>query len=441
MSDEVAINTQDKSKPDENEVESANATSIADSPSPLLKLDVDCFEELFEWVSLADLRAMRQTCKRLQKVVDYFIRLNYPTVKFGHGKIKLQAHKFNVIKQHDSTSLKMIKELEVWVINLKQKDIEFFSEILPQIEILHIGISTLENEFYESILKHCSNLKKLSICNIQGNRVIGDEDRWLLRKYPTLQHIKLDDTDISGAGFGDEIEDLTTFFELNPNIQIFSSTFDFVWANRDRFLGSNIKIDQLNVTGDCFVIHGMDRICSVLNKLYDQGFYKRVHMYPSFIYEQVDFDEIVSVRGMEKLYLSMLQVKTVLPSMPEIRELALLSDRYFEDLESVARNLLNLERIFFKMAKSSVIAPFLRCSIKLKEIKIDELDEGLHFTNDVIDLTALNKERGTMKAAAKVTIYVQESIFLATKFANSNTNLSLVTLKRAEAVEWKHEFN
>lgn len=42
-------------------------------PSPMLKLNADCFEELFEWLSVADLLTLRRTCKRLQQMVDYFI--------------------------------------------------------------------------------------------------------------------------------------------------------------------------------------------------------------------------------------------------------------------------------------------------------------------------------------------------------------------------------
>lgn len=64
-----------------------------------------------------------------------------------------------------------------------------------------------------------------------------------------------------------------------------------------------------------------------------------------------------------------------------------------------------------------------------------------YLVKGVIDLTALNEERSKLNGATKVIIYVEERIFLATKFAKANIELSLVMLKRAKAVKWTHHFD
>lgn len=52
----------------------------------ILELKVDCCEELFEWLTLSDLKSLRQTCKRLKKIVDYYIQSIYPK---GFGRLNI----------------------------------------------------------------------------------------------------------------------------------------------------------------------------------------------------------------------------------------------------------------------------------------------------------------------------------------------------------------
>lgn len=184
----------------------------------------------------------------------------------------------------------------------------------------------------------------------------------------------------------------------------------------------------------------MNNVCRVINKLYEQGFYKRIHMYIKLIYED-DTEWAVSVRGLEKLYLAWYCLPMNLALMPEIKELGFFRDGYSDNYEEIAKNLVNLERIYFKRAHRNVITPFLKFATKLKKIKIDHLVDTTHLKNDVINLVALNKERSSLNGANRVTIYVEEHIFLKTKFALNKTALSLISLKRAETIEWTHQFS
>ncbi|XP_055296108.1 uncharacterized protein LOC129565347 isoform X1 [Sitodiplosis mosellana] len=422
-----------------------NAVAISSNvqfSSPILKLDVDCFEDLFEWLSLADLRSLRRMCKRLKQVVDYFIKTHYPAVKMGYGRIELHEDKIDQFQQLHLTSVEMIKEAKIYFNEITVKEIDVFKGILPQVERLKINtwqLSANEGNFYESILKWCSNLKYLSI-DLIHYAIIGEDNEWLKQQCPTIEHVAMDDNDVGGPGMAGVFPDLKTFFELNPNIQTFSTTFHLLRINGNVFLGSNVKVDQLNVYGDCFHEYGMNVICELLNQLHDQGFYQRLHMEASYITLQEELDLIISVRGMEKLYLDFCSSdKLTLAPKPEIKELGISYVGDYIALDAVAKSLMNVERVCIGQGKVEEIIPFLRYARKVKEIKVGRLDEGAHFENGVIDLPALNKERKGLAGASKITIYVHEDVFLATKMALMKTDFSLVTLKRAEAVEWIHQ--
>lgn len=72
------------------------------SPNILI-LNIDCLEEL------CDLRALRQTCKRMNKTVDYFIRATYPR---GFGKLNFREMNCREIQHIDASICKLYKHLE-----------------------------------------------------------------------------------------------------------------------------------------------------------------------------------------------------------------------------------------------------------------------------------------------------------------------------------------
>lgn len=98
-------------------------------------------------------------------------------------------------------------------------------------------------------------------------------------------------------------------------------------------------------------------------------------------------------------------------------------------------------RIYNEYHDLNVIKPFLRYAPRLKEIKVDYIYDGFPIETSIVDLAALNKERIKLTGATKITIYVPENNFLVTKFAITKTELSFVRIKRAEEVEWTHEFH
>lgn len=78
------------------------------------------------------------------------------------------------------------------------------------------------------------------------------------------------------------------------------------------------------------------------------------------------------------------------------------------------------------------IMPILRQSRKLEELRVSILEDGIHFSvaSQVINLPALDRERSTVQNPRKVTMYVAEEVYLATKWALQETDFQYIALKR-----------
>lgn len=55
--------------------------------STLIKLNYDCFEQIFKWLSLKDLLQIRLTCKHLNEHSDIYIQVTYPEFALGYGSL------------------------------------------------------------------------------------------------------------------------------------------------------------------------------------------------------------------------------------------------------------------------------------------------------------------------------------------------------------------
>lgn len=110
----------------------------------------------------------------------------------------------------------------------------------------------------------------------------------------------------------------------------------------------------------------------------------------------------------------------------------MVSGKSVADLEILPNNLINLKYIRFASASIDDIMPFIRRSVDLKRISIYEFEAGVHFNTDthVIDLLALNREREKLPDADKITLYVDERIYLETRWAIKETDLKFIRLRR-----------
>lgn len=106
---------------DQSDGASANTIVVGTSTSTnessvtqLFKLNVDCFEHLFEWFSLAELLIFRSTCKRMKAVANYYIKLNYPQL------LCFEMNNSNVVDLCHSriNYFEWIRHLHIWTSGL-----------------------------------------------------------------------------------------------------------------------------------------------------------------------------------------------------------------------------------------------------------------------------------------------------------------------------------
>lgn len=70
-------NQQKRNDVDSKEIAVAVDTQNQVNPSPILKLNAICCDDLFDWLSLRDLQSLGQTCKRMKQLTGVYYRENF----------------------------------------------------------------------------------------------------------------------------------------------------------------------------------------------------------------------------------------------------------------------------------------------------------------------------------------------------------------------------
>lgn len=383
----------------------------------IFKLNDFCFEDIFEWLSIDDLKILRQTCSRMKEIVDYYITLNYP--------VSLQCLRMDSIRCEE---ILQCKEKYFGTVNrfqLSEKPQYPFSEleeILSHVETIEIECEFPRCDFYDEFLKRCTNLRNLMIR--MPHLSVGGDKKWLHQHYPTMEHI--------GFECNSQCIELKGFLEKNPNVKIISTTFTAIWENREWLLTSDIHIDRLILCKGFLSNVHIELACNVLNQLHERGFYKRLHLY----YYERDVNvlpQITSLQSVESL-LYFGSGWSHLSSFNCLKELHILD--FFDEinLDALTNSLINLRRICIHFTSFDNILPLIRHCPKLKQIRITFLQILNGSNNEKIDLLALNDERAKLPNATKITIFLNEQIFLQNKW-NQPINLDLIALKRH--LSWK----
>ncbi|XP_031633905.1 uncharacterized protein LOC116347460 [Contarinia nasturtii] len=416
----------------------------------IFKLTIDCFEEVFDYLSLKDLASIGQTCKRMKRIAGHCFLLNYePTTAYFHNggfnynRVKIDCFS-NLIQNvffnyEDATNdqtinfitlLKQftsIKGLEIADVHLTMAWINEMEAILCEAESLTLVFSDCEENVFDAFVAACPKVKYLSLAQETN------ETHWLHKIFPALEHIQL-------CGFDwDETPALKTFFELNTTIKQFSVDVVLLWSNRELFKNSNIKLDILaiNYDFDDDKIE-FDLFCRLLNELYEHGFYKKLHFYSAYGVNQEVIDQLASVKGLVEFRSGSSDDCINVGALSSLEELRVYESRFVTDLKTLPHMLLKLKRICFYFASSDDILPFICHATNLNKIKVECIQSGSHFDeNDkILDLIALNKERKKLVGALKITIYVGEDVYLATKWATKQTDFNMIEMKRESSYAW-----
>lgn len=395
----------------------------------------DGFRELFERLSLKDLRSLRSTCKRFKQLTESHIKEFYPAVKTKYKKIEISTENLKQIQQMEFSCIKL-QPIELCIDFLTEDHIDVIRDILvhEQVEIVRFGGWHIHQDLHEVIFQFCPNMKHLSIGELYNQFAQSESIKWLHLRYPRLEHFELDWV------YGDNnIIDLQAFFDFNPRIPIFTTTSNFLFQNHRWLRLIGIELDQLNVKCECDSFFQND-LEFLLDDLHERGFYHRLHIYCELVLYQDIMHSICSVNALEKLNIGSVKMAIGMQPTPTLKELEFDSDSNMTFDEKMASNLNNVERIHFKCARIDSITALIRHAAKVKEILIENLEGGIHIENSVIDLVALNRERGKLVDASELSIYVEETVFLKIKSAGMRTECDLVQLKRKEAHEWKPQY-
>lgn len=400
--------------------------NVANELPQIFKLNVDCFEHLFEWFSLKDLLEFRRTCKRVKQVVDYYIKLNYPRL------LSLECANgidFNELSESQCNSIEYINDIYLNTDELTETDIENIKYILRRAECIRLNCVTINVDFYDDFLTFCSGLKFLSIRALTLPELfLGNGNNWLLRHYPKLEHLELQICEAFNDPFASV--EFVEFLSQNPKIQTFSTNSIYLSTIAPVILESNLKLDRLCVRVD----EELGPMCDVLNALHKHGFYRRLHV--CTYSDREDMQYISSLCALEKLYLWSSSENYDLPAVNSLIELSLgnIRDTPIDALHLMATKFINLKRVYIKSGCLRNVRPFFRFSAKVEHIIIKKLLNDINEDVEFNDVLLLNDERKQLNHANKITVYFDEKTFLKLKWT-AKTNFSLIELKRSDSID------
>lgn len=211
----------------------------------IFKLDIDCFDEIFEYLSLKDLDSFGKTCKTMQQVTGEYFKRNFKlaekftnddgiyTICTGMGHrvnisgfnqfINYISHYHNELGplqyiQGHGNEFASINEIYFVCSGIEPSTVESLKEILPKIEVVRVRQCNIVGDFYDKLLKFCGNLKEIYVQDDVGDIVKERKNPWLQREYPSLEIFQLT------ARNSFKVNDLNSFFERNPSIRTFMTT-------------------------------------------------------------------------------------------------------------------------------------------------------------------------------------------------------------------------
>lgn len=445
---------------------SLSTVDRANSPK-ILKMDCDCFDEIFNYLRFEDLLSMGKTCKTLQTYVgDYYKRhFTHRNYEIQHDGIYanyaliLAANEFITRLQIRFCSFQPLYDINSRIdqftslrhitfsnMDLMEPNYDRIQKIFDKIESIHLR-SCLP-DFCNKCLNLCGNLKRISIRH-SIPRTFHDDDEfpWLFGTYQKLEHFELNlmrDWPIDG---------LSGFLERNQNIHTFATSGLCLWVNRTQLLNSNVKLDILEIR--MMEVYGVDldefvaadtrtsAICKLINQLFDRAFYQRLHFYITDDEQITSIDELTSLHGLEKLCIEKFKRSYRLKPLTFVKELVIINGIEHIDREWLAEQCVNLERLYIGVNTINDILPFIQRSAKLYKIIVLTRFYKLNsiYTNispDKIRISTWDKERSeNLSSARKLIIYMPDDLYVNTKWNRKNgcVNMNAIELRRGQTFD------
>lgn len=418
----------------------------------IFNLNADGFEEILDYLPLKDLVAIGQTCKGLNLAAGKYFQKSFVTSVYGlNGNIYPKIGNVNIncfrnfvqsiiVQDGDleflrPTHFPSLKEIELNSGELR--NIEYATGVLSHVKTLKFVFCKLNSDVHETIFQHCDNLKHLYVrdtdeVGMQKDVFIGATNNWLRRKYPTLEHFEF----ISHRKTNEVIE----FLKLNPTIRTFSTTIEFLMENMDTISASNKNLTVLSILHSRSEIYvaEFNAFAHQLFELQKRGFFQQLHLYYHRTIIECAYPP------------NLLQFITALNQMNEPRlcyvsALVNLEQLYLDDisqigdLDAAIGNLQKLDYIYLYHESVENILTLVKNFPHLRRIKIKVFKNGPHINDDdhLLSLSTLSNVRSN---ACKLTIFVNENIYLTTKLALNLTTIGLVEIKRHTSFDGSQDF-
>lgn len=418
----------------------------------IFKLNIDCLETIFDYLSLNELAAVGQTCMNFHQISgDYFhnhffARVSGQTVKIYPEQSSLEINCFSQFVRRirisygdldvfHSNHFNSLEEIEFY--NSHLYSTEEIKDILAKVKTLKFSLCQFHADFHANFLSHCGTLKRLYVRqNEVGNRqknLIGTSNDWLGRKYPTLEHFEVNSQC--------EMDEVIQFLKKNPIIRRLSATMEFLMANRDTIATSGIELDDLAILhSDGSNKQKFNAFMVQLGELQVRRFFKKLHLYfvrnvTELIYPS---NLLPSITTLHKISESTFDAIALV----SLEKLYLFDAFQIANLSTVLAKLTKLNYVYFVRESIKNILPFVISLPKLRKIQIHFIVGGpyFNFKRNILDLSALNDKRKKCGNAKKLTIYVNEEVYLATKKTLKGQPFSWIEIKRHNSYDGSHDF-
>ncbi len=423
------------------------------------KPNFECWQKIFDYLALRDIVTMSKTCARMRQICGYYLRENFPEVTclFTSYLPEIFCGPPTTIKNNDLSEFMKkamilgnpeqilnaitngsLKTLVLRQVEMNDEQINRIKDILKFVEILDLRGCKIFDDFHEKCLDRCPKLKQLIF---DQNYFKGDAlSRFFQQSYTVLESLTyIHNTDIDPVNNG-----LWPFLKGNSNIKHLAIDMTQIWEYRKTLVNSKIHLDCLEVypSFDWYVFSPTvtaAMFVNLLKSLRECEFYRELQFCIMYTEDEDKSQGLINeLATLNDLKVMRINQDIDLSGLVHLTELCIWGNVI--NIESMAKNLNNLESIFFLYATIDDISPFFRHSKRLKTVKVcsfhgagSVLWPGGPISDFALNLFALNEQRKLLGSKTRVTVCVQESIYLRTKMAKNNFIFDFVRITRGDS--------
>lgn len=406
-------------------------------------LNRDTLTEIFGYLSLKNLAKFGQTCKSMQQMAGEYFQENFKSKFIGeNGEIRTMNFTKNIdifsqfvhsiyindgnLKVFCSLNFSSLKEIKFS--NCELEHIECLENVLPHVE--SIKFSYLNYDIHKTILDSCKNLKKLFVKEISS---IGTSSNWINKNYPNLEHFEYI--------LPSKNDEVVEFLKNNKKIRQFSTTIEFLIANYESISASKVTLEVLSILHQRTDLSeaAFNNFMTQMTDLKERRFFQQLDLYylRSDKFYNYPPNLLSAVRLLNIHNHSKLKITSA--DLLNLEQLFIHNTTQIRDFDVAPNNLQKLKFLYISDESFVNVLPFVQHSPKIREIKIFSPDNEprnrsyYNFFTSILNLTKLNEERRNCATAKKLTFYMCDRIYLATKSAFSKNEYDFVEIKRHDS--------